>query len=370
MMQLVFHRFPTVDVEYHFTCRTPGIDLSPFANIIQDEINALCEIDFNSTELEYLEKLPYFKADYIHYLKSFRLNRNHIQIKTHPHFDIVIKGPWLQTILFEVPLLAIVTETYYRNYQSTSPIEIGQQRLSEKIDLVLSKTPPGLFKFIEFGTRRRFSYSWHQSLLSVLKSKLPDNLIGSSNVYFANKLQLLPKGTMAHEYIQAFQALAADLRISQILAFKTWLEEYHQELSIVLSDTYTQEIFFKDFSKELAREYKGVRQDSGDPFEWAEHLISHYTLLGIDPLSKTIIFSDALTFDLAILLFQRFHDRIQTVFAIGTNITNDVGYDPIQIVIKMTHCNGKPVAKLTDSPAKTLSHDQVYLDHLKKVFQI
>lgn len=365
MMQVVLHRYPSATATYRFKCRTPNINLTPFVPLIEAEIEKFCQLQFQEEELDYLAQLGYFKTDFIDYLRHFRLNKQYIHINVDQGFELTIQGPWLRTILFEVPILAIISEIYANGMHSEIDFGIGRQLLADKIDLVKRTTLPGQFKFTEFGTRRRFSFAWQEYVIDMLQKNLPDNIVGTSNVLLAKRFRMQPIGTMAHEYVQAFQALAPNLLESQRLAFTTWHEEYQDKLEIALADTYTLDIFLRDFDEQFCRLYDGVRQDSGDPFYFAERMLHHYRQNHIDPLAKTIVFSDALTFPLAIALHQRFNMHVNTLFGIGTNLTNDMGFTPIQIVIKLVGCNGKPVAKISDSPDKTISGDDAYTTYLK-----
>jgi nicotinate phosphoribosyltransferase len=229
-------------------------------------------------------------------------------------------------------------------------------------------------KIADYGTRRRFSKAWHEELLRVLSAKLgtgpQGQLAGTSNALFAMKLNLTPLGTMAHEYLQACQALGPRLRDSQVFGFETWAREYRGDLGIALSDVYGIEPFLRDFDMYFCKLFDGARHDSGDPFTWGERMIAHYRNNRVDPMTKTLIFSDGLTVERIIALYNQFRGRCQLAFGIGTNLTNDLGYEPLQIVIKMVKCNGQPVAKLSDTPSKNMCEDEKYLAYLRQVFDI
>jgi nicotinate phosphoribosyltransferase len=231
------------------------------------------------------------------------------------------------------------------------------------------KLEPALgFRVSDFGTRRRFSRAWHEEIIGTLKRETPEHFAGTSNVLLAMEHSVTPLGTMAHEYMQACQALGPRLRDSQVFAFDVWAKEYRGDLGIAIADTYGTDAFLRDFDMYFCKLFDGARHDSGDPFDWGERLIEHYRRNRVDPRTKTLIFSDQLTFPIAIDIARRFHGRAITSFGIGTNLTNDLGYEPINIVIKMTECNGQPVAKVSDSPGKTVSKDAGYLAYLRQVF--
>ena len=368
MMQVIFHQFPTVMAEYQFKYRNPDIDLFAYIEEIKEEINHLCTLKFNEEELAYLSGFSFFKDDFIKLLGNFQFDSNSLIFDNSSPFGLTIKGPWLQTILFEIPILAIISEIYSRNQYSDCDYSIGRKKLEEKINLIKNNSSLKNLLFSDFGTRRRFSFKWHEEVIASLAKELPDNLCGTSNVYFAKKFNLTPIGTMAHEYIQGCQAIGPSLRESQKYALNLWLKEYGNNLNIALSDTYNLEVFLKDFDLNLCKLFDGVRQDSGDPFECGNLILNHYKKMGVDPKTKKIVFSDNLNFPLAIKLYNYFKEDINPIFGIGTNLTNDLGYTPIQIVIKITECNGKPVAKITDSPDKITCKDPAYLAHLKEVF--
>jgi nicotinate phosphoribosyltransferase len=375
MMQAVLHQFPSAQVSYKFKCRNAGINLAPYVQEIRDEIRSLCSLQFQDAELTWLRSLRFIKSDFVDFLGLFRLNEKYIQISALPNgeIDISIQGPWLHIILFEIPVLAIVNEVYFRNTQQVPDFLEGRKRLDQKVQALHAERLSDL-KIADYGTRRRFSKSWHEELLRVLVSKLgtgaSGQFAGTSNALFAMKLGLTPLGTMAHEYLQACQALGPRLRDSQVFGFETWAREYRGDLGIALSDVYGIEPFLRDFDMYFCKLFDGARHDSGDPFTWGERMIDHYRKNRVDPLTKTLIFSDGLTVEKIIALYQQFRGRCQLAFGIGTNLTNDLGYEPLQIVIKMTQCNGQPVAKLSDSPGKGMCEDEKYLAYLRQVFEI
>ena len=207
-------------------------------------------------------------------------------------------------------------------------------------------------------------------MLRTLKRDMATHFVGTSNVRFAMEQGLTPLGTMAHEYLQACQAVGPRLRDSQSFAFNMWAREYRGDLGIALSDVVGLEAFLRDFDLFFCKLFDGVRHDSGDPFEWGDKLIAHYQKMRIDPRTKTMVFSDSLDVPLAIRLYEYFKGRAQTSFGIGTNLTNDLGYESLQIVIKMTRCNGQPVAKISDAPSKTMDYDPSYVNYLREVFQV
>ncbi|MEO8847058.1 MAG: nicotinate phosphoribosyltransferase [Casimicrobiaceae bacterium] len=373
MMQVVLHHFPAAQVEYRFKCRNPHIDLTPFVAEIEDEIRGLCALGFSGEELEYMRRWRFFKSDFVDLLKIFRLDARFVGVTPRTdapgEIDITIKGPWLHTILFEVPILAIVSEVYNRSRHPQPDVAAGRARLAAKMALI-SGVDDQAFRIADYGTRRRFSRVWQGEVLQSLKQGIGLRLVGSSNVMFAMQHDLTPLGTMAHEYLQACQAVGPRLRDSQTFAFNMWAREYRGDLGIALSDVCGMDAFLRDFDLFFCKLFDGVRHDSGDPFEWGEKLIGHYRRMRIDPLAKTMVFSDSLDVPLAISLFQYFRGRVQTAFGIGTNLTNDLGYEALQIVIKMTRCNGQPVAKISDEPSKTMGYDPSYVAYLREVFQV
>ena len=375
MMQAVLHQFPGAQVSYKFKCRTPGVKLAPYVDEIRAEIRSLCKLQFTEQELDWMRALRFIKSDFVDFLGLFRLNEKYIDVVGLPNgeIDIRIHGPWLHTILFEIPVLAIVNEVYFRNTQPVPDYVEGRQRLDTKI-AQLQEADLGDLKIADYGTRRRFSKAWHEEVLRVLTSRLGSGatgrFAGTSNSLFAMKLGLTPLGTMAHEYLQACQALGPRLRDSQVFGFETWAREYRGDLGIALSDVYGIEPFLRDFDMYFCKLFDGARHDSGDPFTWGERMIEHYKNNRVDPLTKTLIFSDGLTVPRTIELYQRFRGRCQLAFGIGTNLTNDLGYEPLQIVIKMVECNGQPVAKLSDTPSKNMCEDTNYLAYLRQVFDI
>ena len=375
MMQAVLHQFPGAQVAYKFKCRNPGVQLAPYVDEIRAEIKALCQLQFSEEELAYMRGMRFIKSDFVDFLGLFKLNEKYITIKPLPsgEIDIHIKGPWLHTILFEIPVLAIVNEVFFRNTQPTPDFAEGRRRLATKI-VQLNDVGLKDLKIADYGTRRRFSKAWHHEVLTTLLhglGPLPQGrFTGTSKVLFASSLGVTPLGTMAHEYLQACQALGPRLRDSQVYGFETWAREYRGDLGIALSDVYGIEPFLRDFDMYFCKLFDGARHDSGDPFTWGERMIEHYKNNRVDPLTKTLIFSDGLTVPSTIELYQRFTGRCQLAFGIGTNLTNDLGYEPLQIVIKMVECNGQPVAKLSDTPSKNMCEDINYLAYLRQVFEI
>lgn len=372
MMQVVLHHFPAARVQYRFQCRTPDVDLSPYLGEIRQEVRELCQLRFTEDELSYLAGLRFMKSDFIDFLRLFQLQERYIRIEPGAEggLSIEVEGPWLHTILFEIPVLAIVNEVYFRNTTPYPPLQEGRKRLQEKMSLVVDDPSLSEFRVAEYGTRRRFSRKWHDEVVATMKEQMGVHFAGTSNVGLAKKHDVLPLGTMAHEYLQACQALGPRLRDSQVFAFEKWAREYRGDLGIALSDVYGLDAFLRDFDMYFCKLFDGARHDSGDPFVWGDRLLAHYEKNRVDPRTKSLIFSDALDIPKAIELARYFAGRCKVAFGIGTNLTNDFSHDPLQVVIKMVRCNGQPVAKVSDSPAKTLCDDPAYLAYLRQVFEI
>ena len=375
MMQAVLHQFPGAQVEYKFKCRNAGLQLTPYVDEIREEIRHLCSLSMREDELDYMRSLRFIKSDFVDFLGLFRLNEKYITVtpQDNGEIDIRVRGPWLHTILFEIPVLAIVSEVYFRNTQPGLDHAEGRRRLADKLALLRSPALADL-RVADYGTRRRFSRDWQREVLQTMRDTLGtaanSHFTGTSNVLFAKELGLKPMGTMAHEYLQACQALGPRLRDSQVFAFEKWAQEYRGDLGIALSDVYGMNAFLRDFDMYFCKLFDGARHDSGDPFQWGERMIAHYAANRVDPRTKTIIFSDGLTIPRCIELYERFRGRIQIAFGVGTNLTNDLGPAPLQIVLKMVQCNGQPVAKISDTPGKTMVEDEGYLSYLRQVFDL
>jgi nicotinate phosphoribosyltransferase len=371
MMQTVLHQFPEAQVRYRFKCRNQAV-LSPFIYEIEQEIKHLCTLRYTEDELEYLAKMSFFKSDFIDFLRLVQLDMRYVKITAQgDEIDIRIEGPWLQTIQFEVFVLAIVQEVYSRNVYADVDVKEGQKRLADKIAFVKQSPEKEDLVFADFGTRRRFSREWQEYVVQTLCENFgKETFMGSSNMYLAYKYDLKAIGTMAHEYLQAGQALGPSLKLSQKFMLEKWVQEYRGELGIALSDVVGFKAFRKDFDLYFSKLYDGCRHDSGDPIEWCKDLITHYESMGIDAKTKRAVFSDGLNFEKALEIMKLFKDQIQVSFGIGTNLSNDLGVKPLQIVMKIVECNGEPVAKISDSPGKGMCESAEYMSYLKKVFNI
>ncbi|RYY80286.1 MAG: nicotinate phosphoribosyltransferase [Moraxellaceae bacterium] len=380
MLQVVLHQFPETHSVYHFRCRNEDKVAYPLRDIkdeLDSELDRLCDITFKPAELDYLRSLRFIKSDLVDYLELFQLKRRFIntQINEQGSLDIVVEGPMVQAMFFEIFVLAIVNELYFRRLETPAVLIEGEQRLQAKVVLIqhyAAQQQPGEPPFLvsDFGTRRRYSYAWQQYVVKTLHTAAPQVFRGTSNVYLAMQLDISPIGTMAHEFLQAFQALDVRLRNFQKAALESWVHEYRGDLGIALTDVVGMDAFLRDFDLYFAKLFDGLRHDSGDPYVWGDKAYAHYLALRIDSKTKMLTFSDGLTLERAWDLYQYFKDRFQTSFGIGTNLTNDMGHVPLNIVLKLVQCNGQSVAKLSDSPGKTMSTDKTFLAYLRQVFEI
>jgi len=367
MQQVMFHKHPNLRGKYIFKCRNKDVK---FTYEMLDEINAqidhLCTLSFTDDEINYLHSIRFLKYDYVEALRLYRPLRRYVttSLDDNGRLKISIEGPVWMVSPFEIYLLEIVNEVYFRmKYDYQELKDSAVKRASDKvIDFLV--TNKYTFKFAEFGCRRRLSREFQEWVVKqMIDTK---NCVGTSNVYLAYKLGLTPIGTYAHEYVQMYQGIEdIPVAMSNKVALKEWFEEYEGDLGTALTDTLTTDCFLKDFDKVQANHYSGVRHDSGDPYEWGEKIIAHYEKLGIDPKTKTLLFSDSLNFDKAQAIYEYFKDRIKVSFGIGTFITNDTCVEPLNIVIKLQYVNDRPVAKISDNPEKAMCQDEGYLEYLK-----
>lgn len=373
MQQAVFHRYPAISVAAEFRCRGDEL-LGEYADEIGAQIALMSQLALTDAEFDYLSGLPFFREDYLNWLRDFRYDPQQVQIENHAgKLHIRIAGPWREVIMWEVPLLAVISEVVHRHRSPDVTPEMAVAHLRNKLaqfKAMSSDVDISRFKLMDFGTRRRFSQAVQQAIVGTLKNEFP-YLVGTSNYDLAHQLDLAPVGTQAHEWFQAHQQISPVLANSQRAALQAWLDEYPDQLGIALTDCITMDAFLRDFGPQFAQRYQGLRHDSGDPFEWGEKAIAHFQKLGIDPMNKTLVFSDNLDLDKALALYRHFYQRVNLVFGIGTRLTCDIpGVKPLNIVIKLVECKGKPVAKLSDSPGKTICQDQAFVKALRKAFDL
>lgn len=374
MMQGVHHKYPNASVAWEFRCRNSE-DLAPYISEIREQIDRLATLKLSVDESAYLSSAPYLTPDFIRFLELFRFRPEYVDVFMEgQELCILIDGPWSHSILFEIVILAIISEVRNRVLYPEVTIDEAVSQLRKKLATLRQHyTPDQLasFNLADFGTRRRLSQPVQEAIITVLSQEFPGNFVGTSNVDIARRHGLAPMGTMAHEWVMAHQQLGSRLVDSQRAALEAWVQEYRGHLGIALTDTITLDAFLHDFDLYFAKLFDGLRHDSGDPMLFAEKCIRHYKALGIDPYSKTLIFSDALTFDKSMEIKTALEGRIKTSFGIGTSLTCDVpGLKPMNMVIKMVSCNGQPVAKISDEPGKTTSRDQSFIKYLKQVFQV
>lgn len=376
MWQTMLHRHPQTQAEYTFVCRNiPAYPLADLLGEVNRELDALCALKFRPDELAYLGALRFMRSDFVDFLRIFHFQREFISARANgPVLEIVASGPQVHVMAFEIYVLAIVNELYFRRFDQAAALAEGRRRLDAKIELLraFEREPKRLnpFEFFDFGVRRRFSAEWHREVLVILKREVPQFFKGASNVLYARDLNLVPIGTMAHEYLQTYQTLGVRLRDFQRAALEDWVQEYRGDLGTALTDVVGMDAFLADFDLYFAKLFDGLRHDSGDPVVWGEKALAHYEKLRIDAKTKRLTFSDGLTFESAFNLYRHFADRTQLGFGIGTNLTNDMGLRTLHIVMKLTHANHQPVAKLSDSPGKLLCDDETFLAYLRQVFSV
>ncbi|UWX94759.1 nicotinate phosphoribosyltransferase [Enterobacter mori] len=372
MQQAVFHHYHDVHVAAEFRCRGDDL-LGIYADSIREQVDAMQHLALQDDEYHWLSGLPFFKADYLTWLRDFRYKPEQVTVTNdNGKLNIRLAGPWREVIMWEVPLLAVISELAHRYRSPETGVEQAVASLENKL-VEFSHLTEGMdmsrFRLMDFGTRRRFSREVQQAIVKRLQQE--PWFVGTSNYDLARRLDLTPMGTQAHEWFQAHQQISPDLANSQRAALAAWLDEYPNQLGIALTDCITMDAFLRDFGPEFAERYQGLRHDSGDPVEWGEKAIAHYEKLGIDPMTKVLVFSDNLDLAKAVDLYRHFSSRVNLSFGIGTRLTCDIPQvKPLNIVIKLVECNGKPVAKLSDSPGKTICHDKAFVRALRKAFDL
>jgi nicotinate phosphoribosyltransferase len=376
MWQPMLHRHPQTRAVYRFVLRNePQYPLADLAGEVNAQLDDLCSLRFRRDELDYLAGLRFIKSDFIDFLRLFQLQREFIQARAEGDaLRIEARGPQVHVMAFEIFVLAIVNELYFRRFDRETAWAEGRRRLAEKVAQLRSFADEPQhrhpFEFFDFGVRRRYARDWQREVVATLKKELPQFFKGTSNVLLARDLGVVPIGTMGHEYLQSFQALGVRLRDFQRAALEEWVQEYRGDLGIALTDTVGMDAFLADFDLYFAKLFDGLRHDSGDPIAWGEKALRHYASLRIDPNGKRLVFSDALDVPKALALYRHFGDRVQLGFGIGTRLTNDVGLAPLNIVMKLVEVNGQPVAKLSDSPGKALAADETFVAYLRQVFGV
>lgn len=376
MCQVTDSMLPTTTQQMKFHNRTEGVDLAKYRGDVEHKLQLLCESKFKTHELEYLSRIDYITPGFLDFLRLLQLNMKHVSKLEANGTDLEIRteGPSRLTTWFETHVMGFVQELYFNDVHKDLPMKDGVERLKEKVAKYFELSKQYKFTFSEFGTRRRASFKWQDFVINRLIDKFGLDspcFIGTSNVHFAAKYKLPVSGTMAHEFLQMGQALDnVTLDQSQKYMLELWHKVYRARLGIALSDVVGTDAFIRDFDYMLASLYAGVRHDSGDPFVWAERHILNYERLGIDPKTKVLLFSDGLNVNKCEELLKAFHGKAKLSFGIGTDFTNDLGVKPLQLVMKSVQVNGRPVAKISDSPGKGMCEDENHEAAVLRAFRI
>lgn len=374
MGQTIFHQFTSYKTTWTFKCRNKDVHFTDeMVEEIKEQVQAFCQLRFTEEELEYLDNITWIKGTYVDFLRLWQPRYEEFTITTDAPCGLAIDaaGTWLNTSMYEIPVLAIVNEVYFRMaYDYDVLLKQFKRRLDEKVRL-LEEDTYRLSDFSEFGLRRRLSAeAQERAVKAIAEVELPadSHFIGTSNVYLAKKFNLKPVGTMAHEWIMCTGQgnHKHNPAYSNWYALDAWVKEYGILNGIALTDTITTDCFLRDFQLTYATLFSGVRHDSGDPYEWGDKMIAHYNSLGINPRTKTLLFSDSLDFERATALYDYFKDKAKVAFGIGTFISNDTDEEALNIVMKTTKCNGMDVAKISDVAGKGMCKNPDYVDYLNR----
>ena len=374
MGQTIFHQFTSYKTTWTFKCRNKDVHFTDeMVEEIKEQVQAFCQLRFTEEELEYLDNITWIKGTYVDFLRLWQPRYEEFTITTDAPCGLAIDaaGTWLNTTMYEIPVLAIVNEVYFRMaYDYDVLLKQFKRRLDEKVRL-LEEDTYRLSDFSEFGLRRRLSAEAQEmAVKAIAEVELPadSHFIGTSNVYLAKKFNLKPVGTMAHEWIMCIGQgnHKHNPAYSNWYALDAWVKEYGILNGIALTDTITTDCFLRDFQLTYATLFSGVRHDSGDPYEWGDKMIAHYNSLGINPRTKTLLFSDSLDFERATALYDYFKDKAKVAFGIGTFISNDTDEEALNIVMKTTKCNGMDVAKISDVAGKGMCKNPDYVDYLNR----
>lgn len=356
MQHAVIKLFPRAKAQFSFVNRGKTAFPDGFAAAVQTEIDAMANLKLSKKEKLFLEEACYYlPPTYLDFLQGYRFSPSEVLVTQHGgELSIEIEGYWYRAILWEVPLMAIISELYFKlTKQEPNKLE---WRVNQTVEKAKQYKALGI-SFADFGTRRRFSKENHALVIETLKAHSGMSFIGTSNVHFAHLYDIKPIGTHAHEWFM-FHAAKYGYKLANQLALDNWVDVYRGDLGIALSDTFTSDVFFQSFDTKLAKLFDGVRQDSGDPLVFADKTIAHYRKLHIDPKAKTIIFSDNLKPETVAEITEYCKDKIRISFGIGTNLTNDVGVAPLNMVIKLTAARPEDydhwigTVKLSDSKGK------------------
>lgn len=375
MGQAIYHQFPGYKTTWSFKCRNKDVVFTKeMVEEIKSQIEHYCTLTFTEDELTYLHSIKWLKGSYVDFLRLWHPRYEDFTITNDADCGLSIetRGTWLNTSMYEIPTLAIVNEVYFRiAYDYRTLLVSFENKLTKKKNNLANDTW-NIGSFSEFGIRRRLSAEAQDIAVKTLAeandSFLDSRFVGTSNVYLAKKYDLTPVGTMAHEWIMCVGQgnHKHNAAYSNWYALDAWVKEYGVLNGIALTDTITTDCFLKDFQLTYATLFSGVRHDSGDPYEWGDKIIDYYKSLGIDPKTKTLLFSDSLDFQKASDLYDYFKNKAKVAFGIGTYIANDTNVPALNIVMKVTKCNGQDVAKISDTPGKGMCKNPDYINYLQK----
>ena len=373
MGQAIYHQFSDYKTTWSFKCRNENVRFSEeMVEEIRNQIRMFCTLRFTEDELEYLNNIRWIKGSYVDFLRLWQPRYEDYYIERTDEGQLIVEtsGTWLNTSLYEVPTLAIINEVYFRmNYDYEKLIAEFKTKAKEKCEKIADGTYK-LASFSEFGLRRRLSAEAQEYIVQELKnySNEETRYVGTSNVYLAKKYHLTPVGTMAHEWVMCVGQgdHKHNPAYSNYYALNAWVKEYSVLNGTALTDTITTDCFLRDFQLTFATLFSGVRHDSGDPITWGDVILAHYERLGVDPREKTLLFSDSLNFEKATKIYEHFKGKCKVAFGIGTYLSNDTCVDPLNIVMKVTKCNGQDVAKISDVEGKSMCKNQEYVDYLAR----
>lgn len=375
MQQVVLHQFNKDVCKWAFKCRNEDVKFtSEMVKEIKEQLDHYCELSFREDELAWMrETLPWLSFDYIEFLRMWRPRRSEIRVNevdmqpAECGLAIEVVGTWLNTMMHEMPILSIVNEVYFAfKYGAGARDAEFQLKTLKKADELKSGKWKNIPVFSEFGLRRRYSGEMQDWLVKCFKQLEVPGFVGTSNMFLARKHGVKPVGTMAHEQMMAMQGhVEWNPAFANKRVMEAWTEEYGVENGIYLTDCLTTDVFLLDFDKKFATLFSGLRHDSGDPLAWGDKILTHYEKLGIDPKTKTLLFSDSLNFEKADEIGKHFTGRCKIAFGIGTFLSNPFD-DALNIVCKLVECNGQPVAKISDCAGKTMCRSEEYVEYLKR----